>query len=109
MVRMFDDISSFTMEVMAHCFLGDYGTGEVLEKLKWIVPAVADGLISKPRRFPWPLNRMPGHKYGTAMDARKEFDAVVGGVVRQRRLDLAEEAHVRVSFSLHVWRKRPNN
>lgn len=95
-LKMFDEISSFTFEVITYSFLGDYGTGEVLKKLQRIIPAVSGGLLSKPRRFPWPLNQMPGHNYGKAIDARKEFDAEVGDILRQRRLDLAAEAHVMI-------------
>ena len=93
-VKMFEEISDLTMEIIAHCVLGDYGEGQVLDDMRRIVPKAVDGMVSKPRKFPWPLNRLPGNKFGSGMAARKKFDKVIGGVLRQRRSDLSA-AHVR--------------
>ena len=93
-VKMFEEISDLTMEIIAHCVLGDYGEGQVLDDMRRIVPKAVDGMVSKPRKFPWPLNRLPGNNFGSGMAARKKFDKVIGGVLRQRRSDLSA-AHVR--------------
>ena len=90
------------MEIIAHCFLGDYGEGKVLNDMRRIVPKAVDGMISKPRKLPWPLNRLPGNNFGSAMAARKEFDTIIGGVLRQRRLDLSAAHDVR-NFPLRVY------
>lgn len=95
---MFDEMSKFTMEVISRCFLGDYGTGRVLDELTRLVPLVADGLLSKPRRFPWPLNRLRGYNFGPALDARQEFNNVIGGVLLERRAALQAQAEVTDCF-----------
>ena len=91
---MFEEISDLTMEIISHIFLGDYGKGQVLEDVKRVVPIISIGLASKPRRFRWPVDRLSASKFDQAVNARKEFDAVIGDVVRRRRLDISG-AHVR--------------
>ena len=101
-VKMLEERGDLTMEIIAHCFFGDYGEGKVLNDMRRIVPKAVDGMISKPRKLPWPLNRLPGNNFGSAMAARKEFDTIIGDVLRQRGLDLSVAYDVR-TFSLRVY------
>ena len=92
---MLDEIANFTMEVIVYAFLGDFGTEKVLQDCLHLVPEATKGLFSIPRRFWWPLNRTLPFNFGRAMKARKQFDAVIAGVVEERRSELSA---VDVSF-----------
>lgn len=111
-IRLFDDskagVSGLTIEIISRCFLGDFGAGQVLDDIERLVPMVVDGLLSRPRRFRWPLNRFPGFNYGSAADARKEFDLLIKGVVRERELELASEdvRQLRMFRALDTWSVR---
>ena len=92
---MFDEISSFTMEVIIHAFLGDYGTEKVLQDSVSLLPKIANGLFSITRHFWWPLNLFYPFNFGPALRARKKFDTMMAKVVNERRSALGA---VEVSF-----------
>lgn len=82
------------MEVILHAFLGDYGTEEVLKDCLRLVPQVSKGMLSIPRRFWWPLNRLRPFNFGPAVKARKDTDAIIPGVIRERRSDMVKGNNV---------------
>ncbi|CAM9408191.1 unnamed protein product [Ascophyllum nodosum] len=88
-LRMVDEITNFTMEVVVHAFLGDYGTDKVQRNCLYLIPEVSKGMLTIPRRFWWPLNRILPFNFGRAMKARKQFDTMIAGVVEKRRSELS--------------------
>lgn len=87
-ILMLDEINSFTLEAIARCFLGDYAA-EHLDKITDLLPALAEGLVSVPRRMPWPLSRLPSFAFGRSMDSRESFREVLFGVLQERKAALS--------------------
>lgn len=82
------DIQAYTLEVIAHGFLGDYATDDVVAEIGRFLPPLLRGMFSFPRSFPWPLNRIPIFGFRRAMDAREGFQRLLEGLIRERRTDL---------------------
>lgn len=87
---VFDEVSSFTMEVIVYAFLGDCYEEKMLGDFLHLIPEVIKGLFTIPRKFWWPLNRQFPFNFGPAMKARKEFDTMIKGIVEERRSALAK-------------------
>ena len=85
---MLDELFDFTLELVAGVFFGDYASPEFLDNVKRYMPAIGNGLLSFPMRFPWPLNKLPVFGYGVSMDAREAFSSAVRRVIEERRADL---------------------
>ena len=101
---MVDEITNFTMEVVVHAFLGDYGTDKVQRNCLYLIPEVSKGMLTIPRRFWWPLNRILPFNFGRAMKARKQFDTMIAGVVEKRRSELSA---MDVSFHRNIKKHLP--
>lgn len=82
-VRLLEEISSHSREVIARCFLGEYATEHVLEQIDRLYPPMCRGVMSIPLHFPWPLNKIPVLSFGPALAARKEFKDVFDSVLRK--------------------------
>lgn len=88
---MLSEIYGITLEIISRCFFGDYATEELLRDLGRVVPVLANGILSVPIRFPWPLNKFPAFSFGLAMDAREELVQLLGNILRERRSDLGAD------------------
>lgn len=86
---MLDEISSHTLEVISRCLLGDYATDEVVDNIALLFPILCSGIMSIPRRFPWPLNKIPTFGFGRSMKAREEFKEMFQNLISDRRADTA--------------------
>lgn len=86
---MLDEISSLTLEVISRGLLGDYATDGVLDNIASLIPILCDGIMSIPRRFPWPMSKIPMFCFGRSMKARAEFKEIFQGLIRERRVDKA--------------------
>lgn len=86
---MLDEISIFTLEVIARCFLGEYATEDVLRDIGRVLPTYALGFISVPFRLPWPLNTLPAFSFGKSIDARNDFKEIFQTILQAHRAGLA--------------------
>lgn len=90
-IALASDIQAYTLDVIAYGFLGDYATENIVAEIKRLLPVLSRALFSVPRGFPWPLNKVPILGFQHSMDARKEFQTLLAGVIRERRSDLTRE------------------
>lgn len=81
-------IQAYTLDVITYGFLGDYTTEDIVAEIERLLPALSKSVFSFPRRFPWPLNKVSIFGFRKSMDARKEFQALLAGVLEARRTDL---------------------
>lgn len=88
-IKFLDEVAAFTISTVCRCFLGDYATIKIVEDIARIIPSISAGMLSIPRRFPWPLNKLPALCFGPSMDSRSEFEGIIEGVLRERRADMA--------------------
>ena len=65
--------------------LHDYATDNIISDILRIAPVQFAGAFSVPRRFPWPLNRLPLFSFGQSMNARQELVGIMRGVLDERR------------------------
>lgn len=84
---MLDDIRSFTLEAISIGILGSYASKSVIEDIARLLPVLATGVVSIPRRFGWPLNKIPMFGFGHSLDARIDLIEVLDRIVRQRKED----------------------
>lgn len=85
---MLDDIKCFTLETICGGLLGDYATETVRAEIACLLPVFANGVISIPKRFRWPLNLLPMLRYRQSLDAREGLVQVLQEVVRRRKYDI---------------------
>ena len=85
---MLDELGIFTLESITGVYFGDYATAELMEDVQRYMPAISNGLLSLPVRFPWPLNKLTVFSFGKSMDAREAFAGVIRRVLNERRADL---------------------
>ena len=96
---MLDDIRSFTLETISIGILGAYASESVTEDIAHLLPVLATGVVSIPKRFTWPLNKLPMFQFGRSLDARVKLIEVIQGILKQRREDKARLSSEGVSNS----------
>ena len=84
---MLDDIRSFTLETISIGILGAYASESVIEDIAHLLPVLATGVVSIPKRFAWPLNKLPMFRFGRSLDARVKLIELIQGILKQRRED----------------------
>ena len=96
---MLDDIRSFTLETISIGILGAYASESVIEDIAHLLPVLATGVVSIPKRFTWPLNKLPMFRFGRSLDARVKLIELIQGILKQRREDKARLSSEGVSDS----------
>lgn len=90
-VAFADELTAFTLEVIAKCFLGDKVDDQTtMHAIMRDIAELAGGVFSVPRRFPWPLTKLSAFRFGPSMDARERLNRLFGSIIKERRAALAK-------------------